>query len=95
MITLREQPGAAVPVLRFLVGEKRVRATRVAVFADETSQAVVAHKDSLTQKETVWHVLGFGKTASKAKAMAEATVGADFFMPKCNARFGEGNQVAA
>jgi hypothetical protein len=97
MITLKEQPGAH-PTLRFLVGEKRVRPVQIAVFEDATSQKVVAHKQSLADKVTVFHVLGFGRTAERAKAMAAAKVGPDFFylpdMGSC-ARFGEGNQVAA
>ena len=98
MITLKEQTWAAVPGLRFLVGERRVRPVQIAVFEDAKSQKVVAHKDSIADKATVFHVLGFGITAQQAKAMAAEKVGPDFFCAPdmgCNARFGEGNQVAA
>lgn len=98
MITLKEQAHAAYPQLRFLVGEKRVRPTQIPVFEDGTSQKVIWHKESLTEQVTVWHVLGFGRTADKARAMARETVGPDFFMPEpmgCVARFETENQVTA
>jgi len=96
MITLKEHPGAN-PILRFLVGEKRIRPVQIAVFEDATSQKVVAHHDSM-DKTTVWHVLGFGRTSSDAIAMAKAKVGPDFFcVPDmgCSPRFEQENQVAA
>ncbi len=97
MMTLREQPGAAVTALRFVVGEKRLRPVEIPVFECDSSQKVVAHKVSLTDKVTVWHVRGFGRTAMAAKQMAGLT-NLDFFMPEhmgSNARFGVENQVAA
>ena len=97
MITLKEQPGAH-PILRFVFGEKRVRPVQIAVFEDETSQKVVAHKDSIAQQTTVFHVLGFGRTMPQARAMAAEKVGADFFyVPDmgCSARLGEENSVVA
>lgn len=97
MITIKEQPWAAIPLLRFLVGEKRARAEQIAVFQGATNQ-VIGHHESKFVRVTVWHVLGFGRTQAEALAMARQTVGADFFCADrlgCVPRFDPGNQVAA
>lgn len=97
MITLKEQPHADIPQLRFLAVEKRTRARQLAEF-DGATHKVIGHHDSLTEKVTVEHVLGFGRTAHKAKAMAESAGHIVFFCADnmgCSTRFEPGNQVAA
>jgi len=97
MITIRQQPNASIPFLRFLVGEKRVRAQQIPVFVGATNKAI-GERESLMEQTTVWHVLGFGITAEHAKAMAKKAVGPDFFCVEdmgSSLRFEPENQVAA
>jgi hypothetical protein len=102
MITLKEQPWASIPQLRFLVGEKRRRAEQVAEFegalAGIDTHKVVRHVACDSRTVEVFHVFGFGRTADAAKAMAAAVVGPDFFCADnmgCSTRFRPENTVAA
>ena len=103
MITIKEQPDAAVEFLRFLVGYRHKRAAMEPVFyvdseGRETEQAI-GQRVCESEQVTVFHVLGFGSTKDRAVAMAKASPSAaSFFWPEemgCSARSEEENPVVA
>ena len=66
---IRENPDCKIPCLRFIVGGYRRKQEQKPVYDGPGWKARVTHHEDSNTVGEVFHVLGFGDTLLKAKAM--------------------------